>query len=368
MLSIAAHGISVRNASKDLDRCFNLVTVKKIDRHQCLFQGCHRRARFDVFLRELFESDTPDNEQPLQFLNGVLSIIPEMRLRVRTSLWTCILVCQEHQPLLHRVEDDRFQLPLLFTPGGKVLIPVHDGNLVPFPDTACIGVRELYLPIFCGGDPWMWIIHHRSPVLRACNVIVRETDRVPDFVRRELPQPCQRHFLHGFWDRLPLFVRSEQSLRDQVILPHTQGAKRNMPLDDLPGARICDGGAVRPPARGAVDPLNNVVPHIHRVGSLRHHLHPEGVSVAGRFKCLAPPAGTVQQRGPDRLRRAAVEVVHDRLNRLADGSRGVLLLQPVAGDKPFGDRLVNRCRIVHVGNAEIPCAGIEDPGRIVAVR
>ena len=79
-----------------------------------------------------------------------------------------------------------------------------------------------------------------------------------------------------------------------------------MAFDDFAGARIDDRRSVRPAARGAMHPLNNVVAQIHQVRAFGHEFDAKGVLVPGGFKRLIPPARTFKQRGANRLGRAAI--------------------------------------------------------------
>jgi hypothetical protein len=66
-----------------------------------------------------------------------------------------------------------------------------------------------------------------------------------------------------------------------------------------------------------MDPVDHVVPDIERADALGQELDAERVAIASRFERLVPPLGAVEERRADRLRRAGVEVVSDRLDGLA---------------------------------------------------
>ena len=175
---------------------------------------------------------------------------------------------------------------------------------------------------------------------------------MPDFMRRKLPQPRQRHLLHLRRNRFALFVGCKETFRNQKILPHSQRPERHVTLDDFARARINHRRAIRPPARRAVHPLNHVVPQVHQVRAFRQELHSKSVFVASGLKRLIPPPRAFEQRGANRLRRSAIQVVHDRLHRLADRRLRIFFLQPVPRDKALHDRFANRRGVIHVANAE----------------
>ena len=137
-------------------------------------------------------------------------------------------------------------------------------------------------------------------------------------------------------------VRREQAFENQVVLPHAQRAERDVALDDLARARIGNRIAVAPAARRTVDPRDRVVAHVHRVGAFGHDLDLEAVAEAGGLERLVPPARAFDQRGPDRLRRAAIDVIDDRLHRIAHRRRRIALLDAMAADELLAHRLAER--------------------------
>ena len=62
-----------------------------------------------------------------------------------------------------------------------------------------------------------------------------------------------------------------------------------------------------------MDPGDDIVARVHRIGADRQFLDPEGVDEAGGVERLRPPLGSFLQRIADRLRRGAVDIEDDRL-------------------------------------------------------
>ena len=131
----------------------------------------------------------------------------------------------------------------------------------------------------------------------------------------------------------PVLYGDEQPLGDQVVLTIAERAERDDALDDLAGARIGDAAAGAPAARRSVHPVDDVVADVERADAVGQHLDLKGVAVACRLERLVPPARALDERRADRLRRAGIDVVDDRLHRLADRGLRVLLLQPVPRDE-----------------------------------
>ena len=188
-----------------------------------------------------------------------------------------------------------------------------------------------------------------------------QTQRVTDLMCRELAETGKRHLLHFRRNRLPLFVGGQETLGDEVVLPHSQGTECHVPLDDLTGARVRDNVAHRPPARRPMNPLDHIIAYVHRIGICRQHLHPESIDEAGRFKGLGPPASAGKERGADRLGRGRIEVINDGLHRLAERGRRILLLQPVPRDELVLKRSAQRGRIIRVAEREVTGARVVGP-------
>jgi hypothetical protein len=113
-------------------------------------------------------------------------------------------------------------------------------------------------------------------------------------------------------------------------------------------------------------PVDDVVADVHRVRVRRQHLHLERIAEAGRLERLVPPGRALDQRAANRLGRAVVHVVDDRLHRLGHGRRRVLLLQPVPHDPALLDRVGDRGRVVVELDAEHADTRIDHARRVAA--
>ena len=119
-----------------------------------------------------------------------------------------------------------------------------------------------------------------------------QAECVTDFMGRKLSYTSQRHLQHGIvaaGARASGVVGVQETLGNEVILADAQGSKQYVALDDLSGARIGDARAVAPAPSGAVDPVDDVVAYIQRIGAFGQYLHAEGINVPGRFKRFIPP-------------------------------------------------------------------------------
>ena len=197
----------------------------------------------------------------------------------------------------------------------------------------------------------------------------------PDFVRGELPDSRERHqrrarrrihlrkcFIAGFR------VLRHETATDQRILPDAKRSEEDVSFDDLPGARIGDRLARRPAARGAVNPVDDVVADVHRVGVGGKHLHLERIRKSGGFKRHRPPGGSFDQCTPDRLRRSVVDVVDDRLDRIRHCRARVLLLEAMTRNPASLERGGERRAVVRELDPEHADSRIELPRLVPGLR
>src|SRR5450432_394747 len=132
-----------------------------------------------------------------------------------------------------------------------------------------------------------------------------------------------------------------------------------MTVDDFSRARIGDSVADGPSSRGAGHPFNHVVANVHGINAFWEQLNLKGIFIAGGGECLVPPACAFKNRGAYGLRKCAIHVIDDRLDRLPDGRRRIFFCQPMVGDKAFFYRLINRRGKIHVLDSEISGTWIE---------
>ena len=173
------------------------------------------------------------------------------------------------------------------------------------------------------GDPRVRVVHYRCAGLnRAGHEVVSQAQRVSDFVGGELTNTRQYHCLQLWRNGSALLVRRQERFGDQVILTGAQRTERDLPLDDLAGARIDNARAIRPSASGAMHPLDDVVAHVHGIGVFGKHLDAERISEACRLECLRPPACAFHKGCSNGLGGTAIHVIHDGLHRIAHRAEG----------------------------------------------
>ena len=174
-----------------------------------------------------------------------------------------------------------------------------------------------------------------------------------------------RYGASGF--SLPVMYGEVRPFEDQVVLAIAQRAEGHGALQDLAGARIRHRSAGAPAARRAMDPVDHVVADVHRVGAVGEHRDLEAVAEAGRFECLAPPARAFDQRLLHVFRRARVDPVLNRLDRIADRRVRVLLLQAVTTDVAHLHHVADRHAVVDVGEAAVAGARVVVARLVVVV-
>ena len=149
---------------------------------------------------------------------------------------------------------------------------------------------------------------------------------VADFVGGELADSEKGH-LQGFGGVFLVFlICADHTFGDEEILADALGAEGDSSFDDFAGAGVCDGPTGGPAASGAVDPVDDVIANVPRVGVFGEQFDLEGVAVADGFEGLVPPAAAFEEGGADGLGGAAIDVIDDRLDGIADFGVGVFLL------------------------------------------
>src|SRR4029078_8133442 len=98
------------------------------------------------------------------------------------------------------------------------------------------------------------------------------------------------------------------------------------------------------------------------------HLDLERVDESRGFERLVPPRRAVDQRLANRLGRAVVHVIDNRLHRFRLRRRGVLLLEAVTGDQPALERRRDRRRVVVGGQRGETHARVETAGLVAGRR
>ena len=116
-----------------------------------------------------------------------------------------------------------------------------------------------------------------------------------------------------------------------------------------------------------MDPVDHVVADVHRVGAHGQQLDLEGVAIAGGLERLVPPARPFEQGRTDRLGRAAVDVVLDRLLCLAHARGGIHLLEAMPPREALDQRRGDRRGVVGVLQRAETRARVIEPRLVVAV-
>src|SRR6185503_3664515 len=109
-----------------------------------------------------------------------------------------------------------------------------------------------------------------------------------------------------------------------------------------------------------MDPLNDVVTHVHRIDVRRHDFNTKCILVAERLECLIPPTRAFEQCRPNRFGCATIDVINDWFLSLADTRAGIFLLQTMPRDEALRDRIFDRRGEVHILDSEITSTRIED--------
>src|SRR5208337_2536313 len=117
-----------------------------------------------------------------------------------------------------------------------------------------------------------------------------------------------------------------------------------------------------------MDPLDDVVTHIHGIGSGRQYLHAEGILKARGFERLVPPVRALQQRAANGLGSSRVDVVDDGFDRFADGGVRIFLLQAMPVNQMHIQGRAERRGIVAIAGIEKTRTRIKGAWLIAIIR
>ena len=314
---VALDAIAEVDAAHRLGGGLHLVAVQQVDWRELASERLQRLAGAKRALPELVDGDAANRHHPVELGDGVGAIVPDRAGWMAGVHRPRIIVLHEAQVLGGRLGLGGQDL-LAGRTGRHVAVQPVDDEAVPVADVLPVGVGEVDL---AAGQlhPRGRVVHHRNAALRRGAEVVREAQGVADLVGGEFAQAGDRDLHRIARTAGSVLVGADQALEDQHVLAHPERAQEDRALDDLAGARIGDRLAVGPAAGGAVDPVDDVVADVQRVGALRHDLHAIGVLEARRLEGLGPPARALTQRRTHRFRRGAVDVEDDGFLDRGDG-------------------------------------------------
>ena len=297
-----------------------------VERQQDVFQRRHRLPGADHVGAEPLEPDLAHLDFEPQMVDEVGAVVPDARAGMGRADEVVVVVPHVDEPVGHALRGDRGQGGCLVGPLRKLPVEPVDGELVVLADALHVGVGEVDVAVVVDGGQGRGIVHDALAAVGARQVVVREAERVPHLVRRQLPHARERHLhrvgvardlgqvleIRGAGEHARLVVRAaagnghvevaaavvggdparerrHHPLPVHVVLPQPQAPQVHHPAHDLAGARIDDRVAVRVAARPPVGPVDHVVADVLRVDPLGQHFHPEGVDEARRLVGVVPP-------------------------------------------------------------------------------
>ena len=187
-------------------------------------------------------------------------------------------------------------------------------------------------------------------------------------MRGELPDARQRDLRRIVRPAGPGLVRPDQPFVDQHVLPHAQRPQQHRSLQDLAGARVGHSIAIGPAPRRAIDPVDDIVPHVERVGPVRQDLDAIGIDISRRLERRLPPRCPFQQRGADRLGRGIVDIEGDRRLHARSRRGGVDPFQPETVGQVLHDLPAQRRTEIKHLRREAAAAWVERAGDIARRR
>lgn len=256
----------------------------------------------------------------------------------------------------------------LVSAGGELGVTVADGGDVPRADAGGVGVVEGGLAGGVEGDEGVGVVHDGGALGDGGGgEVVLEAEGVADLVGGELAGAGEDHFAHIGRDGFAFGIGGKEGFGDAVVLAGAEAAEGDLALDDFAGAGVGDGFAVAPAPGGTVDPLDDVVADIHGVSVGGEDFDLEGIFEAGSLKSRGPPACAFDEGGADGFGCAAVNVVDDGGDGLAEGGGGVALDEAMADDELLVEGLAEGDGVVAEALGEEAGAGVEAAGLVAGV-
>src|SRR6056297_3806913 len=104
----------------------------------------------------------------------------------------------------------------------EILVSVCYGAFIPFADAGIVSAFEAQFTVRRNCGPWMRIIQDRGEVVRACREVVGDSQRMANFMCRELPDSGKRHFKHIGIGFSTCFIWSKQPFGNHVVLANSE--------------------------------------------------------------------------------------------------------------------------------------------------
>src|SRR5258708_2835388 len=95
-------------------------------------------------------------------------------------------VRNENETARRGVTQNGIELLFLVGSSGEVPISEIDGDFVPRADAGSVGIRKVWDDGSVQLDEWRRVIHYRCAILYAGRKIVRQAQRVANFMRGQL--------------------------------------------------------------------------------------------------------------------------------------------------------------------------------------
>ena len=130
-MPVTAQRVAVVEAADHLCGGFGLVAMQQVKRHERVFDFGERPAHGNRVFPKLCQRSRADGEDAVQLSRGIRSVIPEMRVGMRATLWPRVLVGDEVQAARLCLVQKLVERGVLVDAGCELPISVLDGDLVP---------------------------------------------------------------------------------------------------------------------------------------------------------------------------------------------------------------------------------------------
>ena len=146
-----------------------------------------RRAFADCVRAKPFKGAASNLQDPVKFDHGVRTAIPQMSSRMSAALGPGIGIGNEFQAFLQGIIQnllEPFRLSLLIE---KLRVAVRNRYFIPFANSNRISIGQQRISLLGQFNKRVGVIHNGCILVGAGGKIMRDAQRVPNLMRRQLP-------------------------------------------------------------------------------------------------------------------------------------------------------------------------------------
>ena len=215
---VAAHCIDEVLSADGRRGALDGVAVIHVNRHQRLFDHHRRHAGADGVGADAVQRGTAHFHQPRQLVGLIGTVGPLV------GLWMDVDVLVREVAVIGGpgVGEDLVERGSVVAAVRELAIAPVDSDFVPVADVLVIRARQIDCAVVFELGKRDGVVHDRDPPFGAVVVVVAETERVPDFVCRQLANALERRLVEHSRALVAVDVGRQQAFENHVVLAIAQ--------------------------------------------------------------------------------------------------------------------------------------------------